>query len=231
MLEHTAVFLAAAVVLVPVFKRLGLGSVLGYLAAGAIIGPSGMGWIDDVASTMHFAEFGVVLLLFIIGLELEPSRLWRMRGAVFGLGGAQVLFTTAALALGGILLGAPIAAAIVGGAALAMSSTAFATQILGEKHELSTTHGRAAFGVLLFQDLAAIPLLALVPVLGAAPAEGHGHGETSYLVAVGVIVALVLGGRFLLRPAFGLIARARSHELSVASALLVVCLLYTSRCV
>ncbi len=228
MLENTAIFLAAAVALVPIFKRLGLGSVLGYLAAGAIIGPSGLGLIDDVTSTMRFAEFGVVLLLFLIGLELEPSRLWRMRGAVFGLGAAQVVISGALLALGGWLLGADPIAAGVGGAALAMSSTAFATQILGEKHELSRPHGQAAFGILLFQDLAAIPLLAVIPLLGAGAAmsegeSGHGHGHApNYPMAFLVIVGLVLAGRFLLRPAFGLIARVRSHELSVAAALLVV---------
>jgi monovalent cation:proton antiporter-2 (CPA2) family protein len=224
MLENTAIFLAAAVALVPIFKRLGLGSVLGYLAAGAIIGPSGLGLIDDVASTMRFAEFGVVLLLFLIGLELEPSRLWRLRGTVFGLGAAQVLISTAVLALVGWLSGADPVAAGIGGAALAMSSTAFATQILGERHELSRPHGQAAFGILLFQDLAAIPLLALIPVLGTAhegSESGHGHAP-NYPMAMVVIVGLVLGGRFLLRPAFGLIARVRSHELSVAAALLVV---------
>ncbi|AKF07231.1 monovalent cation:proton antiporter-2 (CPA2) family protein [Sandaracinus amylolyticus] len=221
MLALTAVFLAAAVVAVPVFKRLGLGSVLGYLVGGAIIGPSGLGLVEDVQSTLHFAEFGVVLLLFIIGLELQPARLWRMRGAVFGLGGAQVLATAAIVGGIAIALGLDWRAALVAGFALAMSSTAFATQMLGEKHELSTPHGRAAFGVLLFQDVAAIPLLAIVPMLGAAPTDS-GSPWMRFGLAAGVIVALVIGGRMLLRPMFRLIAQARSHELSVASALLVV---------
>lgn len=222
MIEHIAIYLAAAVVAVPLFKRLGLGSVLGYLAAGAAIGPSGLGWIDDVESTLHFAEFGVVLLLFIIGLELEPSRLWRLRGLVFGLGGAQIALTTAVLTGLAVALGLPWRGGLVAGLALAMSSTAFATQILGEKHEMATPHGRAAFGILLFQDLAAIPVLALVPVLGSGGGASERGVGAQLGIAIAVIVALVVGGRLLLRPAFGLVARARSHELSVASALLVV---------
>ncbi|UJR80181.1 monovalent cation:proton antiporter-2 (CPA2) family protein [Sandaracinus amylolyticus] len=221
MLALTAIFLAAAVVAVPVFKRLGLGSVLGYLVGGAIIGPSGLGLVEDVHSTLHFAEFGVVLLLFIIGLELQPARLWRMRGAVFGLGGAQVLVTAAVVAGFAIAFGIDWRGALVAGLALAMSSTALATQMLGEKHEMGTTHGRAAFGVLLFQDVAAIPLLAIVPMLGAAPAES-GSPWLRFGIAAAVIAALVFGGRLLLRPMFRLIAQVRSHELSVASALLVV---------
>jgi monovalent cation:proton antiporter-2 (CPA2) family protein len=222
MLELTAIFLAAAVFSVPLFKRLGLGSVLGYLAAGAVIGPSGMGLVGEVESTLHFAEFGVVLLLFIIGLELEPKRLIRMQRAVFGLGGAQVLVTS--LALGGIAMafGLPIETAGVVGVALAMSSTAFATQILAEKNEMAAPHGRSAFGILLFQDFAAIPVLALVPLLGEGAHDSETSGVVRFLIAIGVIVGLVVGGRLLLRPAFGIIARARSHELSVASALLVV---------
>lgn len=225
MLELTAIFLAAAVVAVPVFKRFGLGSVLGYLAGGALIGPSGLGWVHEVEQTMQFAEFGVVLLLFLIGLELEPSRLLRLKGAVFGTGGLQVALSAAAI--GGITmsLGLECRAALVVGVALAMSSTAFATQILGEKHEMATAHGRAAFGILLFQDLAAIPVLALIPLLGnvgAAPAPGARPGWQAALIAIGVIAALVLAGRFLLRPLFRLVASARSHELSIGSALLVV---------
>lgn len=225
MLEYTAIFLAAAVLAVPLFKRLGLGSVLGYLAAGVVIGPTGLGLIHQVESTMRFAEFGVVLLLFIIGLELEPARLWRLRGAVFGLGGAQVVLTTITLGAVAALLGVPWRAAMVAGVALAMSSTAFATQILGEKHELTSPHGRAAFGILLFQDLAAIPVLAAVPLLGGQAARPGDDGSIKHhAIAFGAIVALVLAGRLLLRPALGIVARARSHELSVASALLVVLL-------
>jgi glutathione-regulated potassium-efflux system ancillary protein KefC len=222
MLEHAAIFLAAAVLAVPLMKRLGLGSVIGYLAAGVAIGPSGLGFIDDVESTLHFAEFGVVLLLFLIGLELQPSRLWRLRAAVFGLGGAQVIATAAAIAAIATALGVAWQAALVIGVGLAMSSTAFAMQVLGEKKELGTPHGKAAFGVLLFQDLAAIPVLALVPLLGDQPAENARSPWITYAIGIGAIVALVVVGRLVLRPAFRFIAQAKSHELSVASALLVV---------
>ncbi|UQA55582.1 monovalent cation:proton antiporter-2 (CPA2) family protein [Polyangium aurulentum] len=222
MLHESAIFLAAAVIAVSIFKRLGLGSVLGYLAAGALIGPSGLRLIKEVEGTLHFAELGVVLLLFLIGLELHPSRLWKMRGMVFGLGGAQVGLTTAVVTLLGRALGAPWTVALVAGVGLSMSSTAFATQILGEKNELAMPHGRSAFGILLFQDLAAIPALALIPMLGPQPATSSGSSSTHALVVVGVLAGLILTGRFLLRPAFRFIAQARSHELSIASALLVV---------
>jgi monovalent cation:proton antiporter-2 (CPA2) family protein len=224
MLEQSAIFLAAAVVAVPVFKRLGLGSVLGYLAAGALIGPSGLGFVQDVESTMHFAEFGVVLLLFVIGLELQPSLLWKMRGQVFGLGGAQVLVTTLLFTIAGVALGLSYQAALVAGFGLSLSSTAFVIQLLGEKNEMTTPHGRTSFGILLFQDLAAIPALALVPLL----ATGHAAADSgrSPLVQIGmiaaVIVGLVIAGRFLLRPLFKFVASTRSHELSAAWALLVV---------
>jgi monovalent cation:proton antiporter-2 (CPA2) family protein len=224
MLEQSAIFLAAAVVAVPVFKRLGLGSVLGYLAAGALIGPSGLGFVEEVESTLHFAEFGVVLLLFVIGLELQPALLWKMRGQVFGLGGAQVLVTTVLFTIAGVALGLSHEAALVAGFGLSLSSTAFVIQLLGEKNEMTTPHGRTSFGILLFQDLAAIPALALVPLLGARDAAAD--SDQSALVQIGliagVIVGLVFAGRFLLRPLFKFVASTRSHELSAAWALLVV---------
>lgn len=218
-----AVFLGAAVIAVPLSKRLGLGSVLGYLGAGVIIGPSVLGLVHEVHETMHFAELGVVFLLFLIGLELQPSRLWKLRGAVFGLGGAQVLVS--ALVLGGIAFafGLPWQGALVVGVALAMSSTAFATQILTEKNELRAPHGRSAFAILLFQDLAAIPMLAVTPLLGAGGSHEDARDPWMQgLLVAGVLVGLVLVGRFALRPALRFIAQAKSHELSVASALLVV---------
>ncbi|MDI3290263.1 monovalent cation:proton antiporter-2 (CPA2) family protein [Polyangium sp. 15x6] len=222
MLTQSAIFLVAAVVAVSVFRRIGLGTVLGYLAAGALIGPSGLRLIQDVDQILHTAELGVVFLLFLIGLELQPSRLWSMRGTVFGLGGAQVALTTAAITLLGLALGAPFPAAVVAGVGVSMSSTAIATQILGEKNELGTPHGRTGFGILLFQDVAAIPVLALVPLLGAAPSASTGSPLTHGLVIVAVIAGLVISGRYLLRPAFRFIAEAQSHELSTATALLVV---------
>jgi monovalent cation:proton antiporter-2 (CPA2) family protein len=221
MLEHAAIFLAAAVLAVPLFKRFGLGSVLGYLAAGAVIGPSGLGWVQEVGHTMHFAELGVVFLLFIIGLELEPARLWRMRGDVFGVGAMQVALSALVIAGAAVALGLSVRAAAVVGVSLAMSSTAFATQILSEKHEIATPHGRTAFGILLFQDLVAVPVLAIVPLLGQGATQ-EGLPKSRYLVAMAVIVGVVLVGRFLLRPALAFVARARSHDVSVAAALLVV---------
>jgi monovalent cation:proton antiporter-2 (CPA2) family protein len=224
MLVKSAIFLAAAVVAVPVFKRLGLGSVLGYLAAGALIGPYGFGFVQEVEGTLHFAELGVVLLLFVIGLELQPSLLWKMRGQVFGLGGAQVLVSTLLFTLAGMALGLSYQAALVAGFGLSLSSTAFVIQLLGEKNEMTTPHGRTSFSILLFQDLAAIPVLALVPLLGT----GHEAADSgpSALVQIGmiagVIVGLVIAGRFLLRPLFRFVASTRSHELSAAWALLVV---------
>ncbi|MDO9017855.1 MAG: monovalent cation:proton antiporter-2 (CPA2) family protein [Deltaproteobacteria bacterium] len=222
MLSTSAIFLAAAVLAVTLFQRLGLGSVLGYLVAGALIGPSGLGLVREVHETLHFAEFGVVLLLFVIGLELQPSRLWKMRSAVFGLGAAQVLVT--ALLVGGAAaaMGARPAAAVAIGVGLAMSSTAFATQLLGEKNELGTAHGRTAFAILLFQDVAAIPALALIPLLGVSTTPAARGPLAQVLLVAGVIAALVIGGRLLLRPAFRVVANAHSHDLSTASALLVV---------
>ncbi|MBN8609535.1 MAG: cation:proton antiporter [Deltaproteobacteria bacterium] len=226
MLELTAIFLAAAVLAVPLFKRFGLGTVLGYLAGGALIGPSGLAYVSEVEETLHFAEFGVVLLLFVIGLELEPMRLWRLRGAVFGTGGLQVLLSTIAISGVAMAFGLTWQASLVVGLALAMSSTAFATQILTEKHEMATAHGQAAFGILLFQDLAAIPALAFVPLLGTGAVEGEeGSGRPvwlSALIVVGVIAGLIIAGRLFLRPLLRIVATVRSHELSIASALLVV---------
>ncbi len=176
MLTISAIFLAAAVLSVAVFRRLGLGSVLGYLAAGTLIGPSGLGLIQAVDETLQIAELGIVLLLFLIGLELQPSRLWKMRNAVFGLGTAQVAVTTVIIALVAKLLGAQWPAAVAIGLGLAMSSTAIATQNPGREERARTCHGRAAFGILLFQDLVAIPALALIPLLGTP--ESHSSRST-----------------------------------------------------
>jgi monovalent cation:proton antiporter-2 (CPA2) family protein len=224
-LTDSAIFLAAAVVAVPIFKRIGLGSVLGYLAAGALIGPSVLGIVHDVDEILHFAEFGVVLLLFLIGLELQPSRLWNMRAMVFGAGGAQVLLTTLILTGVGLALGFDWRVSSVAAVALSLSSTAFVLQLLGEKRELSTGHGRVSLAVLLFQDIAAIPVLALIPLLAVgAAAAGDAEGSVWISIArvVGVMAGLIVAGRFLLRPLLQFIASAKSHELSTASALLVV---------
>ncbi len=223
LLHETAIFLGAAIIAVPLFRQLGFGSVLGYLAAGMVIGPWGLGLISGVDSILHFAELGVVLLLFIIGLELQPSRLWVLRKSIFGLGAAQVIVTGALLALCGYALGLSIETSVIVGLGLAMSSTAFVLQMLAEKKQLTATHGRSAFAILLFQDLAVIPLLALIPLLGVSNAAPLGTGvlvQTGKVVLV--LIAIVVGGRFLLRHVFRVIARSGSQEIFTATALLVV---------
>jgi monovalent cation:proton antiporter-2 (CPA2) family protein len=223
LLSEAAIFLAAAVVTVPLFRRFKLGAVLGYLAAGVIIGPFGLKFVSAVDNVMHFAELGVVLLLFVIGLELQPSRLWVLRRSVFGLGSAQVLVTGTALGAIALVLGLGFDGALVVGLGLAMSSTAFVLQILAEKGQLTARHGRSSFAILLFQDLAVIPLLALIPLLGAG--EAHAVGGSAWLgafKAIGVIVAVIAGGRYLLRPVLHAIAAAGIQEIFTAAALLVV---------
>jgi monovalent cation:proton antiporter-2 (CPA2) family protein len=224
MLVDIALLLLAAVIAVPLFKRIGLGSVLGYLAAGIVIGPWGLGLISRVGEILSFSEFGVVLLLFVIGLELQPSRLWRLRSAVFGLGGAQVLLTTLALAGWGLLRHQAPAAALVAGFGLSMSSTAFVLQLLGERKELTDRHGRAAFAILLFQDLSVIPFLALLPFLTAQGGVTHEGapfwiGAAKAAAALGFVVFL---GRYLLRPLLRILAATQVPEIFTAAALLTV---------
>ena len=222
-LEQVAIFLGAAVAVVPIVKRAGFGSVLGYMLAGAIVGPWALDLVDDEREILHLAEFGVVLLLFVIGLELQPRRLWTMRRAVFGLGGGQFALTAAALAGLAFAVGLPLEAAVVAGLALSLSSTAFALQALAERNELTTRHGRLSFSILLFQDLAVIPILALLPLL--APASGAGAGGIPWLdiaTAVGTIALVAVGGRYLLRYVLRLIARFGTHEVFTATALLTV---------
>jgi monovalent cation:proton antiporter-2 (CPA2) family protein len=222
-LSQIAVFLAAAVIAVPLFRRFRMGAVLGYLAAGVAIGPSGLEIIGDVDSVMHIAELGIVMLLFVIGLELQPSRLWVLRKSVFGLGFTQVATTASAIACVALLIGLPVPASIVIGLALAMSSTAFVLQTLAERGELTTRHGRSSFAILLFQDIAVIPMLALIPLLGKG--EGIPAGAQAWLAAgqaIAAIAAVVFGGRYLLRPVFRIIARSGIAEIFTAAALLVV---------
>jgi len=223
MLIDIALFLACAVLFVPLFRRLGLGAVLGYLTAGILIGPSALGLVRDVEQVLHLSEFGVVLLLFVIGLELQPSRLWTLRRAVFGLGGAQVLATMTLLGVAGWLLGLPPVAALVAGFGLAMSSTAFVLQMLAERKELGARHGRAAFAILLFQDLSVIPFLALLPLLAAqAPAQATGPAWIEAARVIGMFALVVFVGRTLLRPLFRAIAASDTPEVFSAAALLVV---------
>ena len=220
LLQESVVYLLAAIVMVSVSRRLGFGSVLGYLAAGIIIGPFGIALIRDPEHILHFAELGVVLLLFIVGLELQPSRLWVLRKMVFGLGSAQVALSAVVIAILAWSFGLDAVAAIVVGLILALSSTAFVLQMLAEKKELTTSHGRAAFSILLFQDLAAIPLIAIVPMLGAKGDAGFGISQAS--VMLGTIVVLIVAGRFLLRPVLQIAAGSKIPEIFTATALLVV---------
>ncbi len=222
-LHEIFIFLAAALAAVPIAKLLGLGSVLGYLVAGLIIGPAGLGLITDVESILAFSEFGVVLLLFIIGLELEPRRLWRMRQLVFVTGGLQVFVTMGVFAIVALAFKFSLASSIVIGLGLALSSTAFVLSTLTEGEQLSTKHGHTTFGILLFQDLAVIPALAALPLLGA---DAHAVSQSAMIIAtmkvVGVFAILILAGRFLIRPVFRLVALSKSYELFTTASLFIV---------
>lgn len=214
-----AIFLAAAVVAVPITRWLGLGAVIGYLVAGVAIGPFGFGLVYDVDSILHFAEFGVVMLLFLIGLELQPRRLLIMRRQILGLGVGQLLVTTVPLVGACLVLGLGIAESLVLGFALSLSSTAFALQILAEKNQLATRHGRGAFSILLLQDIAVIPMLALLPLLAVGEAAPEWGDVAKALVA---IAALVVLGRYGLRYALRIVARADTNEVFIALSLLTV---------
>ena len=220
-LEQAAIFLGTAVIVVPLFRRLQLGAVLGYLAAGAIIGPWGFGLIGDAEATLNIAELGVVLLLFLVGLELEPSRLWALRQPVFGLGGAQVVLTGIAITAITAALGLSWQAALVVGFGLAMSSTAIVLAWLGERGELSSPSGRRAFAILLFQDLAVIPLIALLPLLGPDKVSGA-SGLLLAAKGVAAILFVIVVSRLVIRPALKLVARFGGREVFTAAALLVV---------
>ncbi len=221
-LSQSAIFLSAAVVAVAVFSRLGFGSVLGYLAAGVLIGPWGLAVVGDVDSILHFSEFGVVLLLFIIGLELQPARLWTMRHGVFGMGGAQVGLSAALIGIVCWLAGLPWQTAITVGLGLSLSSTAFALQVLSEKGELTARHGRTAFSILLFQDMAAIPIIALVPLLTGLGGASEPPSLLSFVKVIGTVAAVILVGHFALLHVFRLVARTGVGEIFTATALLTV---------
>jgi len=230
------IYLLAAVVSVPLAKRLGLGSVLGYLLAGMLIGPFALGLVgEEGQDVMHFAEFGVVMMLFLVGLELEPSRLWRLRAPILGLGGLQVVVTSLVFGAIGLAVGVEIKVAIAAGMILSLSSTAIVLQTLQEKNLARTAAGQSSFSVLLFQDIAVIPMLALMPLLGSTVALGKtakaAHSTTwldglptwlSALAVLGALGGLIVGGRFLVRPAFRWIAKTRLREIFTAAALLLV---------
>ncbi|WP_280152654.1 glutathione-regulated potassium-efflux system protein KefC [Piscinibacter sp. XHJ-5] len=224
-LHGTLVYLAAAVIAVPLARVVGLSSIIGYLGAGILIGPWGLKLVTDAQDMLHFAEFGVVLMLFLVGLELEPRRLWALRRPIFGWGSVQ-LFGSAALMTGaGVLAGADWRLALVAGVGLAMSSTAIGLGVLAERNLMPTTSGQSILSVALLQDVAAIPILALVPLLAvgvhAAQAADTG-GWWDAAKVVGVIAAIVLGGRLLLRPALRWIARSETPEIFTAASLLLV---------
>ncbi|WP_426113487.1 glutathione-regulated potassium-efflux system protein KefC [Massilia sp. PWRC2] len=221
-LINAVVYLGAAVLAVPIAKRFGLGAVLGYLIAGIAIGPWGLGLISEVQDILHFSEFGVVLLLFMIGLELEPKRLWALRRPIFGWGGAQVGAVSMALAGAALLAGIDWKVALIAALGLSLSSTAIALATLSERNLTATPTGSASFSILLFQDVAAIPMIALVPVLGVAAAEGSGEGLLGGVRVVLVLAALVLGGRYLVRPVLRYIAATGLREIFTAFALLLV---------
>ncbi len=219
---ETIVVLSSAVVAVPITKRLGLGAVVGFLAAGVAIGPYGIGFFSEPERILGFAELGVVLLLFVIGLELEPARLWRMRRDIFGLGTSQVLVSGVILTGCAIFFGLSYKIAVIAGFGLALSSTAFALQMLQERGHLSTKYGQRAFGILLLQDMAIVPLLAMVSIL--APGEADVEDASIAMQVVTVVAAVgfvILAGRYLLSPLFQLLTASGGRELMIAAALLV----------
>lgn len=228
-LLYAAIFLLAAVVSVPIARRFGLGSVLGYLLAGVLIGPYLFDFVGDTEDVMHVAEFGVVLMLFLVGLELKPSLLWQLRGPIIGIGGSQVILTTAAFSLIAFLFNMPWQKAIAIGLILSLSSTAIVIQSLSERGLLKTEAGQTSFSVLLFQDIAVIPILAIFPLLAPIQLTKTAHttelgGWQNGLLIVLVIAAIILGGHYLMRPIFRFIAKSGLREIFLAAALLLVIL-------
>ena len=223
LLINAFIYLLAAVIAVPVSKRLGFGAVLGYLLAGVVIGPWGFRLIREAEDILHFAEFGVVLLLFAIGLELNPQRLWEMRKPILGLGAGQVAITMLILTLSGMVFGLSVSAALVAAMGLSLSSTAMALQLLTEKNLLPTPAGHSGFSVLLFQDIAVIPMLAVIPLLSTRVEDmSAGFDWLALLQALAVIVLIVVGGRFVLLPVLRLIAATGLREVFTAFSLLLV---------
>ncbi|WP_039783467.1 glutathione-regulated potassium-efflux system protein KefC [Herbaspirillum huttiense] len=225
------VYLLAAVAAVPIAKRLGLGAVLGYLLAGIVIGPWGLGLITEVKHILEFSEFGVVLLLFLIGLELDPKRLWALRRSIFGWGSVQVAAVSLALFAAALAAGVPWRIGLIGALGMSLSSTAIALATLGERKLTATPAGAAGFSILLFQDIAAIPMMAAVPLLGVAASQGSGQGWLHAGQVALVIALLIFGGRVLIRPILRIIAKTDMREIFTAFALLLVistCLLMQS---
>jgi len=223
LLAQIAIFLAAAVIAIPIFRYFKLGSVLGYLTAGIIIGPACLGLISRVDATQNIAEFGIVLLMFVIGLELQPSRLWVLRKPIFGFGFAQIAVTTVAIgACAYFGFEQPKGSALVIGFGLSMSSTALVLQLLAERGQLNSQYGRSAFSILLFQDIAVLPALALIPLLGVAAARTGGPNGWLVLKLLAVLGTVILGGRYVLRPMLRIVAATRVAEAFTAAGLLIV---------
>jgi glutathione-regulated potassium-efflux system protein KefB len=224
-LGHAVALLAAAVVAVPLFRRLGLGAVLGYLCAGLLIGPFGLGLFRDPQAILHVAELGVVLFLFLIGLEMRPRKLWALRKEIFGLGVAQVLVCGALLSAVGLAFGWPPAVAVIGAMGFVLSSTAVIMKMLDERGEAATPAGQRAVSILLLEDLSIIPLLALVAFLSIAKGTGGEAAQpawVSVLIGFGAIAVLVAAGRWALNPMFRIVAALGGREVMTAAALLVV---------
>jgi len=221
-LTGTLVYLAAAVLAVPLAKFLGLGSIIGYLAAGILIGPWGLKFVTNPQDMLHFSEFGVVLMLFLVGLELEPRRLWSLRKPIFGWGSVQLFGSAALMVVVAVLAGLDWRIALVAALGLAMSSTAIGLGVLNERSLMQTGSGQSVLSVALLQDVAAIPILALLPLLATAQAHADGSGWIGAAKALAVIATIVLGGRLLIRPALRWIANSRTPEIFTAASLLLV---------
>jgi glutathione-regulated potassium-efflux system protein KefB len=221
-LVKVVVLLAAGVIAVPLFKRLGLGSVLGYLAAGLAIGPFGLGFFSDAQTILHVAELGVVMFLFVIGLEMQPTRLWNLRRQIFGLGLAQVLVCIALLTAAGVAAGLSPAVAFIAASGFVLSSTAIVMQLLDESGDTSTPRGQRIVSILLLEDLAIVPLLAIVAFLSPAPTGEAVSRWVTVGVALAAVVGLVAVSRWLLNPLFSVLARSKAREVMTAAALLVV---------
>lgn len=224
-LVSVVALLGAAVIAVPLFKRLGLGSVLGYLAAGLAIGPFGLGLFHDPQSIIHVAELGVVMFLFVIGLEMKPSHLWSLRHQIFGLGSMQVILAAFILTLVGMAFGFAWQVAFVSASGFVLTSTAIVMQVLGERNDLNSPSGQRMVSILLFEDLLIVPLLAIVAFL-ASTDPSHVASDTSIWKQLGIAVlslgALVVAGRYLLNPLFKILAKSKAREVMTATALLVV---------
>ena len=219
---QAAIVMVAAVVAVPVCKRIGLGAVLGYLFAGVVVGPGVGNVIGHVDEVLHIAELGVVFFLFLVGLELQPARLWALRKSVFGLGSGQVVGTTVVLTLCGVGFGLSLPVALVAAMGLSLSSTAIALRLLAERGVSQGTTGQAGFAILLFQDLAVVPLLAVIPIIAGESAGGPTDVAIGALKVVAMVAVFLVGGRYLIRPMFKLLATTHVHEISTIVALLLV---------